>query len=129
MTVAISGRITIAAEARSSAVAPIEQDMLMTASHRERMAGRKPCHTAGSLVGRPSCGSRAWKCRMAAPALAASTDCSIICSAVTGRCGDIDGDRVEPVTAQVMMTFLDFATGDPPDDALRWARRLAPPAR
>jgi hypothetical protein len=34
---------------------------------------------------------------------------SAICSAVTGRWGDIDGVWIEPVTAQVMMTFRDFA--------------------
>ena len=28
-----------------------------------------------------------------------------ISSAVTGRCGDIDGVWIEPVTAQVMITF------------------------
>src|SRR5689334_3098907 len=98
--------MTFAAEARDSAVSPIEQDMLITASHCWRICGRKLCHTAGSLVGLPSCGLRAWKCRIAAPAFAASTDCVIICSAVTGRCGDMDGVSVEPVTAQVMMTGL-----------------------
>ena len=30
---------------------------------------------------------------------------SAISSAVTGRCGDIDGVWIEPVTAQVMITF------------------------
>jgi hypothetical protein len=30
---------------------------------------------------------------------------SMISSAVTGRCGDIDGVWIEPVTAQVMMTL------------------------
>jgi hypothetical protein len=28
-----------------------------------------------------------------------------------GRCGDIDGVWIEPVTAQVMMTFRDLAMG------------------
>ena len=47
---------------------------------------------------------------MAAPASAAPIAASAICSAVTGRCGDIDGVWIEPVTAQVMMTLLLLAT-------------------
>src|ERR1043166_798132 len=35
---------------------------------------------------------------------------SAICWAVIGRCGDIDGVWIEPVTAQVMMTLLALAT-------------------
>src|SRR5436305_3581092 len=42
---------------------------------------------------------------MAAPASAAPTAASAISSAVTGRCGDIEGVWIEPVTAQVMMTL------------------------
>ena len=34
---------------------------------------------------------------------------SAISCAVIGRCGDMDGVWIEPVTAQVMMTFFDFA--------------------
>jgi hypothetical protein len=41
---------------------------------------------------------------MAAPALAASIDCVAIWSGVTGKWGDIEGDSVEPVAAQVSMT-------------------------
>ena len=33
--------------------------------------------------------------------------------AVTGRCGDIEGVWIEPVTAQVMMTLRDFAMSVP----------------
>src|SRR5277367_2070028 len=42
---------------------------------------------------------------MAAPASAAPSALSAISSGVTGRCGDIDGVWIAPVTAQVMMTF------------------------
>jgi hypothetical protein len=34
---------------------------------------------------------------------------SAISCAVTGRCGDIDGVWIEPVTAQVITTLRDFA--------------------
>src|SRR5690606_22748504 len=47
--------------------------MLMTASVCSRIRGTIMSKTAGSGVGRPSCGSRACRCTMAAPALAAST--------------------------------------------------------
>ena len=42
---------------------------------------------------------------MAAPASAAPMAASAIYSAVTGRCGDIDGVWTEPVTAEEMITF------------------------
>ena len=42
---------------------------------------------------------------MLAPALAAATAFSPISSGVTGRCGDMLGVWIEPVTAQVMMTL------------------------
>src|ERR1700722_1529635 len=42
---------------------------------------------------------------MAAPASAAPIAASAISSGVTGRCGDIDGVWIAPVTAQVMMTL------------------------
>jgi hypothetical protein len=32
---------------------------------------------------------------------------------VTGRCGDIEGVWIEPVTAQVIMTLRDFAMSVP----------------
>jgi hypothetical protein len=38
---------------------------------------------------------------------------SAISCDVTGKCGDIDGVWIEPVTAQVMMTFRDFAMSFP----------------
>ena len=62
-------------------------------------------NTAGSGVGRPSSGSRACRCRMAAPASAASIAPAAISSGVIGRCGVIEGVWIEPVTAQVMMTL------------------------
>ncbi len=40
-----------------------------------------------------------------APAAAAPSAASAISSGVTGRCGDIDGVWIAPVTAQVMMTL------------------------
>jgi hypothetical protein len=42
---------------------------------------------------------------MAAPACAAAIAASAISSGVTGRCCDMDGVWIEPVTAQVTMTF------------------------
>ena len=42
---------------------------------------------------------------MAAPASAAPTAASAISRGVIGRCGDIDGVWIEPVTAHVMMTL------------------------
>jgi hypothetical protein len=38
---------------------------------------------------------------------------SAISDAVMGMCGDIEGVWIEPVTAQVMMTFRDFAMSFP----------------
>ena len=48
---------------------------------------------------------------MAAPASAAPMAASAISLAVIGRCGDIDGVWIEPVTAQVMMTLRPLAMG------------------
>ena len=42
---------------------------------------------------------------IAAPASQALMAASAISSGVTGRCGDMEGVWMEPVTAQVMMTF------------------------
>src|SRR5262245_13481573 len=81
--------------------------MLITASHASLMAGRNSMNTFGSGVGRPSLGSRACRWIIAAPAFAAATDSSAICFGVIGRCGVIVGVWIEPVTAQVMITFLD----------------------
>src|SRR5262249_11435115 len=42
---------------------------------------------------------------IAAPASAAPTAASVISAGVIGRCGDIDGVWIDPVTAQVMITL------------------------
>ena len=75
-------------------------DHLQERRERLRATGR---------AGRPA-GSRACRCTIAAPASAAPIAASAISSAVTGRCGDIDGVWIAPVTAQVMMTLLLCAT-------------------
>src|SRR5215470_10111769 len=79
--------------------------MLMITSLRCLMPLAYSANTAGSAVGLPSFGSRACRCRTAAPASAAPTPWSTTCSIVYGRCGDIDGVCPEPVSAHVMMTF------------------------
>src|SRR5256885_7051273 len=61
--------------------------------------------SSGSCVGRPSFGSRACRCTIAAPAFAAPMAASAISSGVIGRCGDMVGVWIEPVTAHVMMTL------------------------
>ena len=80
--------------------------MLMIASQPALMRGRNCMNTAGSGDGRPSFGSRACRCRMAAPALAASIACVAIWSGVNGSASDMVGVWIEPVIAQVMMTLL-----------------------
>ena len=52
-------------------------------------------------------GSRACRCRIAAPALAASMADVPICSGVIGSLSDMVGVWIEPVTAQVMMTLFE----------------------
>src|SRR5262245_7562998 len=66
---------------------------------------RKGSNASGVWSGRPSSGLRAWRCTMAAPASAAPIAASAISCAVIGRCGDMVGVWIDPVTAQVMMTF------------------------
>src|SRR5882672_743408 len=78
---------------------------LMTTFEAALILGRKRMNIAGSWVGRPSAGSRACRCTIAAPACAAPIAPSAISSGVTGRCGDIVGVWIAPVTAQVMMTL------------------------
>jgi hypothetical protein len=76
----ISGDARSGAASRSSIVIctlpPVV--MLITASVDCLMRGRNCMKTAGSGVGLPSLGSRACKCRMAAPASAAPIACSAI---------------------------------------------------
>src|SRR5262245_36262483 len=80
--------------------------MLMTASQLCLMRGRNCWNTFGSGDGRPSFGSRACRCRMVAPALAASIDWVAIWSGVIGSASDMVGVWIEPVMAQVMTTLL-----------------------
>src|SRR3954454_16817194 len=104
----ISGEKVSAAASRSSNVIvtlpPVV--MLMTASQLCLMRGRNCRNTFGSGEGRPSLGSRACRCRMVAPALAASIDWVAIWSGVIGSASDMVGVWIEPVMAQVMTTLL-----------------------
>src|SRR5580692_12907839 len=81
--------------------------MLITPSQLCLIRGRNCRKTSGSGEGRPSLGSRACRCRTAAPALAASIACVAISSGVTGKASDMVGVWIEPVIAQVMITLLD----------------------
>src|ERR1700731_147424 len=106
----ISGEKVVATAIRSSTVMitlpPVV--MLITPSQPCLMRGRNCRNTSGSGDGRPSLGSRACRCRMAAPALAASIAWVAIWSGVTGNASDMVGVWIEPVIAQVMITLLDF---------------------
>ena len=62
-------------------------------------------NNSGSWEGLPSTGLRACKWTIDAPALAAPKAASAISLAVTGKCGDMLGVWMAPVTAQVMMTL------------------------
>ena len=77
---------------------------LTTASHSRLMRSRNGVNASGRWSGLPVSGSRACRWMMAAPALAAAIADSAISCGVTGRCGDIDGVWIAPVTAQLMMT-------------------------
>src|SRR6202000_2844286 len=79
--------------------------MLTTASQREWISGRNWANTSGSGVGRPVSGSRACRCRIAAPACAAATAWSAISPGVTGSWSDGDGTWIEPVRAQLTITL------------------------
>jgi hypothetical protein len=68
--------------------------------------GQNWANTSGSGVGRPSSGSRACRCTIAAPASAAPIAFSAIWLGVIGRCGVSDGTWIAPVMAQLMMTLL-----------------------
>src|SRR3982751_3851722 len=104
----ISGDSSVAAAMRSSSVISTLPPVviLMTASQACLMRGANIRKSAGSGEGRPSFGSRACRCRIAAPASAASIACVAIWSGVNGSASDIVGVWIEPVTAQVMMTLL-----------------------
>src|SRR6187551_95082 len=90
--------------------------MLITALERCLITLRNGAKASGDWSGRPSFGSRACRCTTAAPASAAPIAASAISLAVMGRCGDIDGVWIEPVTAQVMMTLRPLAMAFPPVD-------------
>src|SRR5215510_4950812 len=107
----ISGDNVVAAEMRCSTVMVTAPPVVMftIASQLCLMRGRNCMKMFGSGLGRPSLGSRACRCRMAAPAWAASIACSAIWSGVIGNASDMVGVWIEPVTAQVMITLLDFS--------------------
>src|SRR5215469_6404918 len=108
----ISGDRVVAAAMRCSTVMVTAPPVVIftTASVACLMRGRNCMNTAGSGDGRPSLGSRACRCRMAAPALAASMACSAIWSGVYGSASDMVGVWIEPVIAQLMMTLLAIET-------------------
>src|SRR5438309_9055345 len=107
LTEATSGLSCSAGCSRSSTVMvgapPVVR--LTTTFEAALIAGKKRMNIFGSCVGRPSAGSRACRCTIAAPACAAPIAPAAISSGVTGRCGDIVGVWIAPVTAQVMMTL------------------------
>src|SRR5580700_8695067 len=117
----ISGLVRNGAARRSSKVMPWPPPvvMLTTALVACLIRGRNCMKTSGSGVGRPSFGSRACRCRIAAPASAAAIASRAISSGVSGKWGLIVGVWIDPVTAQVMTTlprsgilFLPPADGD-----------------
>src|ERR1700693_853462 len=103
----ISGDSVFAAEMRWSTVMVTAPPVVMftTASVACLMRGRNCMNTEASDDGRPSFGSRACRCRMAAPALAASIAWVAIWSGVIGSASDMVGVWIEPVIAQLMMIF------------------------
>ncbi len=108
---ATSGLKVAAGLTRSSAVMVGAPPVVMFTTTLERclITLRKGAKASGVWSGRPSCGLRACRWTIAAPASAAPIAASAISCAVTGRCGDIEGVWIEPVTAQVMMTLRDLA--------------------
>ena len=66
-------------------------------------------YSDNSMLGSVVSGSRTWRCAIAAPARAAAMAESAICSGATGTAACFPGVGAEPVTAQVMMTFLTMA--------------------
>ncbi len=73
------------------------------------MRERKRPNASGVWSGRPLSGLRACRWITEAPASAAASELAMISSGVIGRCGDIDGVWIAPVTAQVMMTLRPLA--------------------
>src|SRR6202050_3287536 len=103
----ISGDRVSAAEMRCSTVMVTAPPVVMftTASVACLMRGRNCMKTDASDDGRPSLGSRACKCKMAAPAAAASIAWVGIWSGVIGSASDMVGVWIEPVIAQLMTIF------------------------
>src|SRR3954469_23539477 len=116
---ATSGAKVAAGFTRSSTVIVGAPPVVMFTTTPERclITLRNGEKASGVWSGRPSFGSRACRCTTAAPASAAPIAASAISLAVIGRCGDIEGVWIEPVTAQVMMTFWLLAIF-PPRDAV-----------
>src|SRR5215467_6179571 len=114
LRLATSGLNTSAGLTRSSTRIVGEPPVVRftTALHRCLMMGRNGAKASGRWSGFPVLGSRACRCTIAAPASAAPIAASAISCGVIGRCGDIVGVWIEPVTAQVMMTLLDVAIVD-----------------
>src|ERR1700675_1044965 len=106
----ISGDSVFAAEMRCSTVMVTAPPVVMftTASVACLMRGRNCMKTDASGDGRPSLGSRACRCRMAAPAAAASMAWVAIWSGVIGSASDMVGVWIEPVIAQLMTIFAMF---------------------
>src|SRR3954451_10829429 len=100
-----SKRRTAARRSSSAMPRPPPVVMFTTASVRSWIRPRNCAYTSGSGVGRPSAGSRAWRCRIAAPASAAPIAWSAICSGVIGRWGVSDGTWIAPVTAQLTIAL------------------------
>src|SRR5207237_187481 len=108
--------------------------MLMTASVRCLMTGRKRAKASGDWSGWPVIGFRACRWTIAAPASAASTAASAISSGVAGRGGDIEGGGVARVPAQVMSSARDphanvgrnaeASVEEPTDDVLQLVHGL-----
>src|SRR5262252_9367835 len=111
LRLATSGLNTSAGLTRSSTRIVGEPPVVRftTALHRCLMMGRNGANASGRWSGLPVFGSRACRCTIAAPASAAPMAASAISCGVIGRCGDIDGVWIAPVTAQVMMTLLFLA--------------------
>src|SRR4051812_34388589 len=104
---ATSGLKVAAGSKRSSTVMPGAPPVVRFTTQPERclMRGRKRAKASGVWSGLPVSGLRACRWTMAAPASAAPTAASAISSGVTGRCGDMEGVWIAPVTAQVIMTL------------------------
>ena len=90
---ATSGLNVAAGARRCSSVMPCPPPVVMFTTQAERclMTLRNGSNASGLWSGRPSCGLRACRCTMAAPASAAPMAASAISWPVTGRCGDMDG--------------------------------------